>query len=714
MKQVVQNFKTGKLAIEDVPAPTLGENMVLVENKFSLISSGTEKGTVKVGKASLLNKARQRPDLVNQVLKNLKKEGLRATIDKVNNKLDAPKALGYSTSGVVLASTDSGGLYKPGDKVACAGQGYASHAEVVSIPQNLVCKIPDNVTFEEASFTTIGAIALQGIRQANPNLGDNVCVIGLGLLGQISCQILRANGCNVAGIDIDDYNVELAKNHSADLAINRNNETLVSQLSGFSGGKGFDSVIITAATSSSDPIDLACEVLRRKGVMVIVGVVAMNIQREPHFYKKELELKISCSYGPGRYDPTYEEKGLDYPIDYVRYTEQRNMEAFLGLIARKRIDLAPFITQIFPVEKAGEAYQMVLGNTDKKFTGLLLKYSENKTKSKTLISKTHREISNKINIGFIGAGSFATSYLIPNLSGDINLDTVVTGKGINADSVAKKFNFQSSSSNADDIFQNKNINTLFIATRHNTHASFVMKGLKSGKNIFVEKPLCLNVDELYGIEAAYRESNSLLMVGFNRRYSPVVEKIKQHFNNSSSQKIVNIRVNAGKLPADHWALDKDIGGGRIIGELCHFVDFLQAITGSIPKKVSAAKISARDESTLNEDNVSVQLEMSDGSLGSIVYTSIGSEAMAKEYIEVFSDGLSCVIDDFKTITLYKESSSKKVSVKSKGHKEEVKVFLEAAKGNTTAPDFKSVYATSLTTFKIQDALITGLPQSISD
>ena len=414
MKQVIQNFKTGELYVDDVPLPALSEGMVLVENNFSLISAGTERGTVKVAQANLLNKARQRPDLVAQVMQNIKKEGLMATISKVKTKLDSLKAMGYSTSGVVLSSMDTKGMFRPGDRVACAGVDYASHAEVVAVPQNLVVKVPDEVGLDDAAFTTLGAIAMQGVRQAEAGIGEKVCVIGLGLLGQITCQLLRANGCSVFGTDLSESFVSIANEHSADKAVLRNDANLKTACDNFTNGHGFDTVIITAATQSNDPIELAGELARKKGKVVVVGGVPMNVPRDPFYYRKELDIRMSCSYGPGRYDTDYEENGQDYPYAYVRWTEQRNMESFLGLIARKSINLKPLTTHVVDIDDAEKAYDIILGKIKEHHIGILLKYPGNETKSRSLVAVSNKPLSS-INTAFIGAGSFAQSYLIPNI-----------------------------------------------------------------------------------------------------------------------------------------------------------------------------------------------------------------------------------------------------------------------------------------------------------
>ncbi|MFT5251504.1 MAG: putative dehydrogenase/threonine dehydrogenase-like Zn-dependent dehydrogenase [Flavobacteriales bacterium] len=713
MKQVIQNFKTGELYVDEVPNPSISENMVLVENKFSLISAGTERGTVKVGKASLIGKAKQRPDLVAQVLQNIKKEGLKATIDKVRTKLDSLKALGYSTSGVVAASMDSESKFKPGDRVACAGQDYASHAEVVSIPQNLVVKIPDNVSFEEASFTTLGAIALQGVRQAEPRLGDKVCVIGLGLLGQLTVQLLKANGCQVFGTDLSTGLVELAKESGAEQALLRNDSNFLTATDNFTNGYGFDSVIITAAAPSNDPIELSAVISRKKGKVIVVGAVKMDIPRDPDFYRKELELRMSCSYGPGRYDASYEEDGKDYPFAYVRYTEQRNMETFLDLISQKAIDLASLITHTFDIAEAEKAYDIVLGKVQEPHIGILLSYPDGGKKDTSMVQIKSDPISS-INAGFIGAGSFAQSYLIPYAKREgASLDTVVTSKGITAKNVAEKFGFNKASSEAQDVITNKEINTVFIATPHNSHASYTMEALKAGKNVFVEKPLAMNYDELEEVRKVYSEGKGKLMVGFNRRFSPVAEKIKAEFENNGEPKVINIRVNAGFIPKDHWTQNPNVGGGRIIGEMCHFIDLMQFFTDSKPVKVYAESIKTNNSNIPSEDNISITLSFEDGSIGNLLYLGNGDKSLPKELVEVFSGGKVGRIHDFRGGELHKGNKVVKLKLDGKGHKQEVTAFIKSLTSNTEAPiPFESIYLTTLVTFKILDSLATGLPQKI--
>lgn len=714
MKQLIQNFKTGKLYVDEVPMPAISEGMVLVENNFSLISSGTERSTVKVAKASLLGKAKQRPDLVAQVIANFKKEGLAATISKVKTKLDSLKAMGYSTAGTVLTSLDKNGAFQPGDRVACAGQGYASHAEIVCVPQNLVVKIPDNVTSEEAAFTTLGAIALQGVRQAEPRLGEKVCVIGLGLLGQLTGQLLKANGCDVFGIDLSDRLIELANKFSVTKALHRNDPNLVAACDNFTNGYGFDSVIITAAAPTNDPIVLSTEICRKKGRIVVVGAVKMDVPRDPHFYVKELDLRISCSYGPGRYDVDYEERGTDYPFAYVRWTEQRNMEAFLEMVSKGLINTKPLVTHVFDIEQAEEAYDIVVGKKPEPHIGILLKYREHDQKF-----VTNKQVKNdpikQVNAGFIGAGSFAQSYLIPNAKAcGASLDTVVTSKGITSKNVAEKFGFNYCSADIKDVVGKKEINTVFIATPHAAHAGQVIEALKADKHVFVEKPLAVTEEELNEIIDVKAQHNKPLMVGFNRRFAPVCEAIKKEFASAGEPLVVNIRVNAGFIPKDHWTQIPEIGAGRIIGEMCHFIDLMQYFTDAEPVRVYADCIQSDNEKLKLDDNISIVVKFSNGSVGNLLYLANGDKSLPKEYIEVFGAGKSAVINDFQDGSLHSGNRQRKLKSSGKGHRQEVEAFLSGIKEGKDAPiPFRSICLTTLTTFKIIDSLKTGLPQEIT-
>ena len=713
MKQLIQNFKTGQLYVDDVPLPSISPGMVLVENKFSLISSGTERSTVQVAKANLLGKARQRPDLVAQVLANIRREGLAATFNKVKTKLDSLKAMGYSTAGTVLTSLDKQGHFQPGDRVACAGQGYASHAELVTVPENLVVKIPDNVSFEEAAFTTLGAISLQGVRQAEPRLGEKFCVIGLGLLGQITVQLLKANGCDVFGIDLSDRLIGLAKEIGGTKSVHRNDPNLMGACENFTNGYGFDSVIITAAAPTNDPIVLSTEICRKKGSIVVVGAVKMDVPRDPHFYRKELDLRISCSYGPGRYDTDYEEGGVDYPFAYVRWTEQRNMQAFLEMVSKGLVNVKPLVTHTFDIDQAEQAYEIVLGKNPEPHIGILLKYAEHKEKFSSFKQVANLPIK-QLNVGFIGAGSFAQSYLIPNVKAfGASLDTVVTSKGITSKNVAEKFGFNFCSSDVGYVLGKTNINTVFIATPHSSHAEQVIQSLKANKNIFVEKPLAISEAELDSIIEVKAMHDLPLMVGFNRRFAPICVAAKKVFENIGEPLVVNIRVNAGFIPKDHWTQIPEIGAGRIVGEMCHFIDLMQYFTNEEPVKVYADCIQSKNEKLKLDDNISVVIKFNNGSLGNLVYVANGDRSLPKEHIEIFSGGKSVVINDFQNGSFHYNNRAKRISSEGKGHRQEVKSFLTSLiEGKETPITFRSICLTTLTTFKIVDSLKTGLPQKV--
>jgi predicted dehydrogenase/threonine dehydrogenase-like Zn-dependent dehydrogenase len=712
MKQVIQDFKTGDLYVSDVPIPSISNGYVLIRNHYSLISAGTERSTVSTAKASLLGKARQRPDLVKQVLDTFRKEGFAETLKRVRTKLETLKELGYSSAGTVLLSMDTAGAFKPGDRVACGGGG-ASHAGIISVPQNLVVRVPDDVPLDHAAFTTLGSIAIQGVRQANPRIGEFVCVIGLGLLGQITAQILRANGCRVFGIDTSAAMVDLGKKISCNTAMTRDDGHLESEIDVFTGGSGFDSVIITAAAKTNDPVELATSILRQKGVIVIVGAVPMNIPREPHFYKKELELKISCSYGPGRYDHTYEEEGHDYPYGYVRWTENRNMSAFVDLLESGAVDVEPLITHVFDIEQAEEAYEIITGKVKVPSIGILLSYPETEDikSGQPLLPSTTPEPS--VRIGFIGAGSFAQKFLIPYARAHGELLALADSRGMTAKSVGEKYKFHSFSADSQDVISNKAINAVFIATRHNSHGDLVVAALEAGKNVYVEKPLTIFESDLSRIaDACRRNPDRRLQVGFNRRFAPLARQAKELFRGLSEPLVINYRINAGFIPKDHW-IQTDEGGGRILGEVCHFVDFLQFITGADPKAVFAECIASQNSKMYNQDNIAVTIRFSDGSIGLITYLACGDKILAKERVEIFGGGNSFIINDFQTADVYHGGRYKRIKKPGKGHKEEVELFTKSIREGVPAPiPFESILYTTVTTFRILDSLRTGLAQNI--
>jgi polar amino acid transport system substrate-binding protein len=715
MKQVIQNFKTGELSVAEIPPPALARGFVLVSNQFSLISAGTERSTVSMAQASFLGKARRRPDLVKQVLDSFRKDGFAETLKRVRTKLETFKELGYSSAGTVLASMDTLGRFHPNDRVACGGGGYASHAGIVTVPQNLLVRVPDTVGLDAAAFTTLGAIAVQGVRQANPRLGEYVCVVGLGLLGQITAQILRANGCQVFGVDTSESMVTLAAENGCHAARTRSEQELESAFAAFTGGRGFDAVIVTAATQSADPVELATTILRQKGVIVIVGSVPMNIPREPHFYKKELELKISCSYGPGRYDPNYEEGGHDYPYGYVRWTENRNMEVFVKLLEDGSVDVQPLVTHRFDIEHAENAYDIVTGKISEPHLGILLKYTEAAEANRLELAPRHT--SSPIatpGIGFIGAGSFAQKFLIPFAKQEGKLVSVVTSRGFTAKNVSEKFGFRDHSTDTHTVLADPAVNTVFVATRHDTHARLAVAALESGKNVFVEKPLALTEDELAEVvEVGSRRTDCRLMVGYNRRFSPLARYAKEVFQHVSWPLLINYRVNAGFLPKEHW-IQSEQGGGRILGEVCHFVDLMQFLTGSEPVDVYAVSVNADNAQMPDQDNVAVLMHFQNGSVGQISYLACGDKSLSKERIEVFGGGQSFIIDDFRVGEHYAGGCRRGLRLPGKGHKEEVTAFMLAIRDGCDSPiPLESLVLTSVTTFAILDVLRTGLPQAIS-
>ncbi|ROL56259.1 oxidoreductase [Bacteroidetes/Chlorobi group bacterium Naka2016] len=712
MLQVLQHQKSGEILVADVPPPICPQRGILVQNYFSVISSGTERTSVETAKSSLIERAKRQPEQVRTVIDNLKKEGLTSTLNKVFSRLDSYKTFGYSSAGVVIESKSE--HFSPGDKVACAGAGYATHSEIVAIPQNLACKIPQGVSFESAAFTTIGSIALQGIRQANPRLGEYVAVIGLGLIGLITVQLLKANGCLVAGLDVREDNFALARTFGCNF-VGISSTELIPNLMAFSNGMGFDSVIITASTSSNEPTELALKIARKKGRVIVVGAVGMNIPRSP-FYEKEIEFTIACSYGPGRYDKNYEEYGIDYPYAYVRWTENRNMQAFLELIRDGKIDVSKLITHKFPIEQADKAYA-ILSKPDEKHIAILLEYPQTqKAIAKVLPSLATKVKKGKIKLGFIGAGNFAQFNILPVLKNlDVEFHTVSTATPTNAVSVAKHFGFKYSTTDSLEIIHNPEIDVIFIASRHNTHAQFVIESIKYGKPVFVEKPLCIAVEELKQIEEEYYKNPVPLMVGFNRRFSKPFQTIKQLLGNRTQPIAMHYRVNAGFIPSDHWIQKPELGGGRIIGEVCHFVDTMMYLTDSHPKTVYAESLSHQLENTTIDDTTTITIKFEDGSIGVIEYFANGNKNLEKEYFEVFSEGTSIVLNNFENLSIYTNNGVKKKKFDgSKGHREEIEETVISFSQGKSPLDFSGIKIVTLTTFAIVESLRSGKKIYIKD
>lgn len=698
MLQLTQNLKTGEMEVSEVPVPALTRGRVLVRNHYSVISAGTEGGKVSVARKGYIGKAREKPAQVKQVIDALKSEGIASTYRRVMNKLDALSPLGYSASGIVEAVGEGVTGFSAGDRVASGGEG-ANHAEFNSVPENLLVKVPDAVVLRDAAYATIGAIATQGARQADLRVGESCAVIGLGLLGQFTVQILKAAGVSVAGIDIDPDMVELAGKSGADIAFTRGSGDEEQAIVDFSDGYGVDAVIITAGTSSLDPVELAGRLCRQKGRVVVVGGVPTGFSREP-YYKKELELRMATSYGPGRYDPSYEEKGLDYPIGYVRWTENRNMKAILRLVAEGKIDLSLLTTHEIEFEKAPAAYQMILDESEP-FVGIVLKYDATKEAGRSVEMETRgRRVSaagEEPRVSFIGAGSFAQNFLLPNIE-DSSFVTVATSQGHTSKNVARKWKFERATCDVEDVFSDDS-NTVFIATRNDTHAEYVKRSLQAGKSVFVEKPLCINEEGLEEIAALYNQTASArLLVGFNRRFAPLVRSMKKEFTDKLP-KSIDYRINAGAVPPDHWSQDPQIGGGRIVAEVCHFVDLAMYLAGSLPQSLSAAAM--QDPRGLL-DTLNVNLLFRDGSIANVSYFANGSRAMKKERVEVFSSGKTAVLNDFTRLDIF--TSRKRTNKKrglDKGHGREVQEFLDSVRKGGPAPiPFEEIYYTTKMCFDI--------------
>ena len=681
----------------------------------SLISSGTERMAVEQAGKGLMQEARERPDLVRAVMEKARKEGLLNTFSVVRDKLSTASALGYSASGIVIGVGDDITEFRVGDRVACAGVGFASHAEAISVPRNLCVHLPPSVDFESGAFGTLGAIALQGVRLADPTLGESVVVIGLGLVGQLTVQLLKANGCRVFGIDLDPERVRLAQQLGADAA-HVSSDEVQDAVKRWTRDRGADAVLITAATDSNQPVQLAGKISRLKGRVVIVGMTGMEIPRQT-FFMRELSLQISMSYGPGRYDRDYEERGHDYPVGYVRWTENRNIEAFLDLLAAKRIDVAALITHRFSIDEATRAYQLIAGESQEPYLGVVLNYDTERELERT-ISLTHRSepAQKSVRVGLIGAGHYVTAMLLPHFKEQqADFRSIATATAVSANNVGKRFGFARAVSEATDVINDREVNIVVIGTPHDVHASLAQQALEANRHVFVEKPLALNDDDLNAVLQAAKNSSGRLMVGFNRRFSPHARKAREVFSGRTGPLSVMYRVNAGRLPRDHWASDPEKGGGRIIGEGCHFVDLMQFLVGAPPVSVFGEAVSASNSANVSEDSVFITLRFADGSNGAIAYLAEGDAALPKERVEIFGDGKVFVIDDFRRASLYSKGKEEQFNLRSqdKGQAEEVKaVCAMVLKGGPSPISLEELEATTRATFRIRDSLRSGQRETV--
>lgn len=706
MKQIL--IKKGKAYAEEVPAPVVSENTVLVQVYYSSISVGTEVSGIASSGESAFKKVLKQPQKIVKAIDNIKKEGLLKTIQKIQGKPEEGSPIGYSASGIVIEVGSKINDIEIGDRVACAGAGIANHAEYIEVPRNLLVKIPDEINFDLASTVTLGAIAMQGVRRADVKLGERVAVVGLGILGQITAQLLKANGCRVIGIDLDERRIQKALSLGIDKGINAQNEDPVKASINFSDGFGVDAVIITAATNSKEPLAQAFQMCRKKGRVVLVGVVGMEINRED-MYKKELDFLISTSYGPGRYDEKYEQKGVDYPYAYVRWTEARNMQEYLKLIADKKINIRPLIEKEYRVEEAPAAYEE-LKTAENKPLIVLLKYHQEKE------GQIVREIEvnakpvkrdGRINVALIGAGTFAKGTHLPNLTElkeFYNLYAITSKTGSDTKSIAQRFGAKYAATNYREILEDRNIDAVIIATRHNLHAKISIEALRAGKAVFLEKPMAMNKEELNELAKAIQETQKPFMMGFNRRFSKYAREIKKHISTKINPMIINYQMNADYIPLDHWVHTEE-GGGRIIGEACHIFDLFNYFTEAEVESVSVDRITPKTEHFSGRDNAVMTLKYKDGSVCALVYTALGNSRYPKEFCQLYYDGKIVIINDYKKLEGYGVKIKALESPEpDKGHREELIEFAKYLKGEIPSPIplWQMIQATELS-LRIEEA-----------
>lgn len=724
MKQLLQNLRNGQTSVAEVPVPTPQKGEVLIRTAASLVSAGTERMLVEFAGKTLLGKAKSRPDLVRQVFDKARREGLLTTVEAAFTRLDQPMPLGYSSAGTVVALGEGVSGLHVGQRVACAGGNYAVHAEYAAVPRLLVTPLPDEVEFETAAFTTLGAIALHGFRLSEVQLGERVAVIGLGLLGLLAVGIANAAGCKVFGVDLAADRVELAKQFGAQAVLR---DQAVEAALGFSAGRGCDAVLICADTASDDPIELAGVIARDRARVIAVGAVGLHIPRKV-YYEKELTFLNSRSYGPGRYDPAYEEGGQDYPAGFVRWTEGRNLEAIVDLLARGRLDVEPLITHRFPIEQAPQAYELITGKTGEPFLGVLLTYAgqmpaESALEQKSAPVSLPAVVSpaliapiKHVALGVLGAGNFAGAVLLPAVRKlpDIQLVGIASASGMSAQHAASRFGFEYAVSDEQHIIGDAEINTVAILTRHQLHTRQVLAALQAGKHVFCEKPLAINEAELQEIESALGSASHLLMVGFNRRFAPLARALKTFLEPVKEPRFVYYRANAGYLPLNHWTQDPEQGGGRIIGEACHFVDFITYLVGAAPVAVSARALP--DGGRYREDNVTMTFSFPDGSLGVVSYLANGDKAFPKERVEVFCGGRVAVLDDYRTLELVaggRRQIHRSHLRQDKGHSAEWAAFTAALHAGGPPPiPYEQLVGVTRATFAAVEALRTGITAGI--
>lgn len=712
MKEIAQRPADGTIGVEDVPTPALRAGWILIRNQYSLISVGTERTKVEFGGKSIVAKARSRPDLVKKVVDRARIEGVRSAIGAARDRLAELVPLGYSSAGIVDSVGTGVEGVSPGDRVACAGAGWANHAEIVAVPKNLVARVPEGVDLADAAYATVGAIALHAVHQSDARVGERIGVVGLGLVGQLAVRILRAAGCDVVGVDLDPTAIALAEKGGA-TAFRRDLPALEAAVVEAAGGVGLDAVLVCAASSSSDPLELAAQLARERGRLVVVGDVPVSLSRRL-MYEKELELKLSRSYGPGRYDREYEERGRDLPIAYVRWTEQRNLQAFVDLVATGRIAPRELTTHRFTIDRAAEAFALLETKSDsaERPFGVLLEYPERPAEERKPPATGRAPKRSGARIGVIGAGSFARRTLIPALKRtNADLAAVVTERGLAAGDVASRHGFERAAASTTEILEDDSIDGVVIATRHGTHAELAAAALRAGKNVFVEKPLALTREELLDVEAALAEGG-VLMVGFNRRFAPLTERLLQAIAGAPHLALV-ARVNAGPLADDHWLHDPVEGGGRLVGEGCHFVDLLAHLAGSVATSAYAVASPQPTRPLECSDSAVGSLRFASGAVGSIVYSGGGDPALPKERIEAFGGGVAAVLDDFRRLEIRHGKRSVVKSGQDKGHTAEIRRFVAAVSGQEAPPPVEGYLASTRATLALAESLRTGLPVALT-
>ena len=716
MKQIVLNISSGDTKIVEVTEPSIRSGGIIVKNAYSAISIGTEKSIVNFAKKNLIGKARNRPDLFKAFLEKAKRDGLIVAYQQAHSRLEQYLPLGYSSAGIIEKIADDVKDFKVGDRVACAGAEFAWHADKISVPKNMVAKVPDEVDLKDASFSTIASIALNGFRCANPELGHIIVIIGLGLIGLLTVQIAKSAGCKVIGIDLDERKVELASKLGADYAYVRS-ESNTDTILELTGQVGVDSVIITASGDSNDSIQLAGKISRKKAIVSIIGAIKLDIPRED-FYKKELSVQIPSSYGPGRYDRNYEEHGNDYPIGFVRWTISRNMQTVLQLMKEKKLTPSKIITEIVSIDSAVQSYANIENSAELKI-GSVIKYEnlEENVESKIISLAKMESNSNEINCGLIGGGIYATSTALPIMKKikDMKISSISTANGLNSKSISEKYEINNLYSDYHDMLEEKSTDLIFGMTRNSLHANIVCDSLLKNKNVFIEKPLAVNYEELDKIEEIWNKSTKAVMVGFNRRFAPFTNEIKTFFEKRVSPMVAYYRVNAENIPHDHWVYDKKEGNGRIISEACHFIDYLTYVIGSKPIEVVANSISTQKSQDIM-DNFIINISFEDGSIGSVIYTSKGNKKSSKEYAEFFADNKTAVLDNFKNLKLVSDKkiiNKKNTLSQDKGHKNEFEFLIKNLKnGNRMENEFMLSLSSSRATIAAQKSMITKLPEKV--